>query len=135
ISIRPVNFTPGLANNDQRALPAYDPLWLNELQAQNTGGITDNFGEREPWIELYNAGTNALNLEGCFLANNYDSNLTQWAFPPGSSIAPGEFKIVWADGEPGETSGTNLHTNFRLNSSTGAVALVRMAGAQPQIAD
>jgi len=134
-SIRPMNFTPGLANNDQRVLPAYDPLWLNELQAQNAAGITDNFGEREPWIELFNAGSNTLNLDGYFLANNYGSNLTQWPFPSGSSIAPGEFKIVWADGEPGETSGTNLHTSFRLSSATGSVALVRMAGAHPQITD
>jgi regulation of enolase protein 1 (concanavalin A-like superfamily) len=135
ISIRPATATPGVANNDQRSLPAYDPLWLNELQAQNTAGIVDNFGERDPWIELYNAGTNTLNLEGYFLANNYDSNLTQWAFPVGNSLAPGQFKIVWADGEAGETSGTNLHTSFRLNSATGSVALVRMVGGRPQITD
>jgi len=135
VSIRPANFTPGADNNDQRGLPAYDRLWLNELQAENTVGITDNFGEREPWLELYNAGTNALDLSGYFLASNYDSNLTQWPFPPGSSIAPGEFKIVWADGEPGETAGANLHASFRLHSTTGSVALVRMVGAQPQITD
>lgn len=135
ISIRPTNFTPGAANNDQRPLPAYDPLWLNELQAQNTVGITDNFGEHEPWIELYNAGTNTLNLEGYFLANNYDSNLMQWPFPPGSSVAAGAFKIIWADGEPAETVGTDLHTGFRLNGTTGSVALVRLVGSQPQITD
>jgi regulation of enolase protein 1 (concanavalin A-like superfamily) len=134
-SIRPASFTPGAANNDQRELPAYDPLWLNELQAQNTAGIADNFGEREPWIELYNAGANTLSLDGYFLADNYDSNLTPWPFPPGSSIAPGEFKIVWADGEPGEATGAHLHTSFRLNSATGSVALVRLVGGQPQITD
>ena len=42
---------------------------------------------------------------------------------------------MWADGESGETSGTNLHTNFRLNSATGSVALVRMVGGQMQITD
>ena len=42
---------------------------------------------------------------------------------------------MWADGEPGETTGTNLHTSFRLNSTTGSVALVRLIGAQPQITD
>jgi hypothetical protein len=135
ISIRPANFTPGTANNDQRPLPAYDPLWLNELQSQNSVGIADNFGEREPWIELYNSGSTALNLQGYFLADNYDTNLTQWSFPPGSTIAPGEFRIVWADGEPHETIGTNLHTSFRLNNSTGSVALVRLLDGQPQITD
>jgi hypothetical protein len=50
-------------------------------------------------------------------------------------MAPGQFRIIWADGEPGESSGANLHTSFRLNSTTGSVALVRMVGGQPQITD
>ena len=58
VSLRPAHATPGMANNDQRPLPPYDPLWLNELQPENTAGPVDNFGEREPWIELHNAGTN-----------------------------------------------------------------------------
>jgi hypothetical protein len=69
------------------------------------------------------------------LADNYGSNLTQWAFPAGAIIAPGEFKIVWADGEPSQSAGTNLHTNFRLASSTGTVALVRRVNERPQITD
>jgi hypothetical protein len=40
----------------------------------------DGAGEREPWIELYNAGTTAVPLDGLYLANNY-TNLTNWAFP------------------------------------------------------
>ncbi len=130
-----INATPGARNLFIESLPPYDLLWLNELQSDNASGIIDNFGEREPWIELYNAGTNTLPLEGYFLADNYTTNLTQWPFPPGSRIAPGEFKIVWADGEPGQTGGTNLHTNFRLNRTTGAVALVRIVKSQPQITD
>jgi hypothetical protein len=42
-------------------------------------------------------GPTPLSLDGFFLANNY-SNLTQGAFPPGSMIGVGEFKLVWADG-------------------------------------
>ena len=38
-----------------------------------------------------------MNLTGLFLADNYASNLTQWAFPNGSSIAPGQFKVIFAD--------------------------------------
>ncbi len=130
-----INATPGVPNLFVESLPPYDPLWLNELQSDNGRGITDNFGEREPWIELYNAGTNTLPLDGYFLADNYTANLTDWPFPPGSSIAPGEFKIVWADGEPGETTAMNLHTSFRLPPTTGAIALVRIVKGQPQITD
>jgi len=76
-----------------------------------------------------------LNLGSYYLANNYDANLTQWSFPGNATIAPGEFKIIWADGEPGETSGSHLHTSFRLNSTTGAVALVRVVDGNPQVLD
>ena len=134
-SYRPLLSTPGIPNSVARPLPAYDPLWLNELQAANITGIQDNMGDRDPWVELYNGGTNVISLDGYYLANNYDTNLTQWPFPAGQSIAPGKFLIVWADGETNETSGTNLHTSFRLNSTTGSVALVRITNSAPQITD
>jgi hypothetical protein len=135
VATAPVQATPGALNLFGQTLPPYDPLWLNEVQPNNTSGIMDNNSEREPWIELYNAGGTALDLSGYYLANNYDTNLTQWQFPGGSTIQPGEFKIVWADGQPAQTSGTNLHTNFRLASGPGSLALVRLLDGNPQITD
>jgi hypothetical protein len=135
IDYRPVFFTPGILNSVRAVLPAYDPVWLNELQPENLTGPTDNQGEREPWIELFNAGTTAIDLSTYYLANNYDTNLTQWQFPAGASIGAGELKVVWADGQPGQTTASALHTSFRLNAVTGSVALVRLVNAQPQITD
>ena len=132
---KPVVATPGFANSVADTLPAYDELWLNELQAENTTGPLDNANESDPWIELFNAGASPITLEGYYLADNYDTNLTQWPFPSGSSIAPGEFKIVWADGQTGQTAGASLHTSFRLNTATGSVALVRLVNDAPQITD
>jgi hypothetical protein len=134
-NVRSIYSTPGAANSTLASLPPYPPLWLNEVQPNNIDGIRDASDTPEPWIELYNGGSNTLSLDGLFLADNYSSNLTQWAFPSGATIAPGEFKIVWADGDPEETSATELHTSFRLPLSTGTVALVRMLGADPQIVD
>ncbi len=134
--IRPLFSTPGGANTSVALLPAYDPVWLNELQPNNVTGVTDGQAEREPWIELYNAGPGAVDLSGYYLANNYNSNLTQWQFPAGAMIASGEYKIVWADGETNETVGlTELHASFRLTPAGGSVALVRIVGIQPQITD
>ena len=92
-------FTPGAPNLTAAPLPPFPPLWLNEVQPENLSGPADNTGQREPWLELYNAGTNAVSLAGCYLADNY-TNLAQWAFPPGAMIQPGEFKIIFTDGEP-----------------------------------
>ena len=133
-SVRPIFFTPGAANSVTSLLPPYPPLWLNELQADNVTGLTDNAGELDPWLELYNAGPNALSLDGLFLANNY-SNLTQWAFPTGLVINPQEFRIIFADGQSEQSATNELHTNFRLTSGSGSLALSRIYSAQPQVLD
>src|SRR5204862_7304771 len=95
-----------------------------EVQPINTSTLADNFGDFDPWIELHNAGTTNLPLDGFTLANSF-SNLSQWAFPAGVVLLPGEFRLVWADAEPDETAGTNLHASFRLNPTNGAVVLSR----------
>jgi len=135
VTTLPIQASPGLANLFPSTLPPYDPLWLNEIQINNLTGLADNNGQREPWVELFNAGATPLDLGGYYLANNYDTNLTQWQFPAGATIAPREFKVVWLDGETGQTSGTNLHASFRANSATGSVALVRIVNTRPQITD
>lgn len=134
--IRPESLgaTPGTRNTHATNLEAIQPLWLNELQSSNTTGILDNMSELEPWIELYNSGGAALPLDGFYLTDTY-TDLTQWAFPAGTTIGPNEFLLVWADGEPNETAGTNLHTGFRLNGSTGSLALVRVSNNRTSVLD
>jgi hypothetical protein len=129
-----IQHTPGAPNSVAATLPAFDPLWLNELQVEALAGPLDNAGEVSPWIELVNSGAANLSLDGYFLATNYASNLTGFPFPNGIVLAPGEHKILWADGEPAQTFGNDLHTAFRLGIS-GNLALVRNVGGEPQITD
>jgi hypothetical protein len=42
--------------------------------------------------------------------------------------------LFWTDGQPEQTAGTNIHTDFRLDAN-GRLALVRLVGGQPQITD
>jgi hypothetical protein len=107
---------------------------LNELQAQNVSGPVDGLGEHDPWLELYNAGTNVVSLNGYYLSDNY-SNLTEWAFPPAATINPHQFLVIWADAQPGQGTATELHTSFRLSAGTGSLALSRLVNGQPQIVD
>ena len=97
-------------------------------------GITDNFGETEPWVELHNSGPVPIRLDSFYLADSF-TNLTQWAFPADASISPGEYLLVWADGDPAQTSGAQLHTSFRLSGGSGAVALSRSVMGATQIVD
>jgi hypothetical protein len=134
-TVRPIFSSPGAANAAAAVLPPFPPLWLNEAQPENLTGITDNQGEREPWIELHNAGTGVVSLAGCYLADNY-TNITQWPFPPGASLQPGEFKIIFADGEPGESTAGAWHTSFRLVAGSGQIALAwSPGGGTPQVLD
>jgi hypothetical protein len=133
-SIRPIYATPGAPNALTRDLPPYPSLWINEVQAVNPSGARDNLGEAEPWIELYNGGSSAINLEGYYLSDDF-SVLTKWAFPAGSSINPGEFKLIWADNEISESTLTHLHTSIALNAPTGSVALARSISGEMQIVD
>ena len=125
-------YTPGAVNSARTTLPAFPTVWLNEVLATNfflgTNGITDRFGDRDPWVELYNGGTNSLSLSNCYLANNY-TNLAQWAFPSNAVIAPKGFLLVWLDGEPGDSATNEFHANFRAAPAIGSVVLSRGTNA------
>jgi hypothetical protein len=84
---------------------------------------------------LFNAGAVTVDLTGLFLSDDY-ANLNKWAFPTGASIAPGEWKVVWLDGEPGETGAGEYHTSFRLSTNpSGGVALTRLVAGQQVVID
>ena len=121
-------FTPGTTNSVRATLPRFPTLWLNEVLPNNfflgTNGIADRLGDRDPWVELYNGGTNSISLDGYFLANNY-TNLAQWPFPAGTSINPKQFLVVWLDGEPAESTVSEFHTSFRAAPDIGSVVLVK----------
>ncbi|MCX8109571.1 MAG: lamin tail domain-containing protein [Verrucomicrobiae bacterium] len=131
--VRP-RFTPGFQNSVVAVLEPFPNVWINEVLPLNRTGITDNAGECEPWIELVNEGSSVASLEGWFLSDSF-TTLGRWAFPAGSTLAPGTFKVVWADGEPGESTSAHWHTNFRLGGSSGVVVLSRTQGGQPAVVD
>lgn len=130
----PVQATPGSANSVAALIDPFPLVFLNEVQPQNTSGLADRFGERDPWIEIYNTGTTSLSLSGLYLTTDF-ANLRQWAFPAGASLGPRGFLVVWADGEPEESAAGELHTNFRLDATQGSVALVRIQSGAPAVMD
>ncbi len=134
VNQRPTLATPGATNSVVASLPSYPPLWLNEVQPDNLNGIIDSAGQYDPWVELYNPSPNSLLLDGYFLANNY-SNLFQWSFPTGIVINPGEFKVIFADGETNDATASELHTSFGLSSGSGSIALSRSYNGKPQVLD
>jgi len=131
---RGASLSPGQTNAAYATLPAFPPLWINEVQPLNINGIMNSAGQRAPWIELYNPTTNGVSLAGLYLSDNY-TNLTNWVFPSGSSINPGQFKIIFADGQTNLSTLSELHTSFSLPVGSGSLALSRLYNGQPQVLD
>ncbi|MGO8929000.1 MAG: lamin tail domain-containing protein [Limisphaerales bacterium] len=126
--------TPAASNSVAATLPPFPPLWINEIQADNLTGITNGAGQHAPWLELFNPTTNTVPLAGLYLANSY-TNLTAWPFPANSVMNPGEFKVVFADGQPSRSTANELHTSFALTSGSGSIALSRLYQGLPQVLD
>ena len=127
-------YTPGFSNSSLTSLPQFPDIWLNEVQPSSAGLATDNYGEHEPWLEIYNAGTVPVSLANWFLSDNY-TNVTLWNFPADAVIEPGQFMVVWADGQPEQTAGTNLHASFRLTPGAGSACLAANLGGELLIID
>lgn len=86
-------------------------LAINELMASNGTTLTDEQGDYEDWVEIYNYGTDPVFLGDLYLSDNRD-NPDQWAFPD-IWIDAGTYLLVWADNDPEDGA---LHTSFKLNA-------------------
>lgn len=87
---------------------------INEYSCSNISGITDSYGEREDWIELYNTTGASINLAGYYLSDKA-SDLLKWQIPGGTVPANG-FKLVYCSGR-NTMAGTELHANFNLKQT------------------
>jgi hypothetical protein len=125
--------TPGRPNQTASNLPPFQPLWINELQVVNRTGLTNRFGQRSGWLEIFNPTTNTVSLAGLFLATN-SAKLNAWPFPSGSSLGPKSFRIVWADAQPAQTTTAEWHANFTLPAS-GRLLLSRLSNGEMQVLD
>jgi hypothetical protein len=87
-------------------------LYINEFMADNDTTVPDpdSNGGYPDWIELYNAGDDAVDLSGMYLTDDL-SQPRKWRIPDGVSIGAGAYLIFWADNDPEQG---DTHTNFKL---------------------
>jgi hypothetical protein len=93
---------------------------INELMTSNKTTASDQDGEFDDWIELYNTSTTEKDLSGWFLSDDA-TKLKKFVFPVGTKIPAKGYLIVWAD-ENGKQAG--LHANFKFSASGEACYLV-----------
>ncbi len=112
------------------ALGFSQPVFINEFLASNTNGATDETGQHDDWLELFNASNSPVDIGSMYLTDNLDLP-NKWIIPatnPASTtIAPGGFLLIWLDGEP--TQGI-LHANFKLSAGGEDIGLFAADGSR-----
>jgi hypothetical protein len=86
---------------------------INELMAVNTTIVTDQNGEYDDWIEMYNKSSVLLDLSGYYISDSKE-NTAKWEIPAGTTVPARGFLIIWADKD---TTQAGLHSNFKLSSA------------------
>jgi Na+-transporting methylmalonyl-CoA/oxaloacetate decarboxylase gamma subunit len=89
-------------------------LKINEILVINENNFQDDYGNKFPWIEIYNASPGTVDIAGCFLTDDM-KNPRKYPIPKGdvlTKIKPRQHVLFWADNMP--TRGT-FHLNFVLD--------------------
>lgn len=97
---------------------------INEFLALNQNAETDEAGQHDDWLELYNNTSIPISLDGVYLTDKAD-NPTKWPFPAGTTIAPNGFLIVWCDEDQAQGP---LHANFKISGEGEFLMLSNGAG-------
>ena len=113
----------------QRANSAQMPLVINEFMASNSSSAQDPQGQYDDWIEIYNFGSSAIDIEGFYLTDDM-SDPTKWRIPDGipalTTIPSNGYVLVWADND---NAYSGLHANFKLDAAGEQIALFDYDGS------
>ncbi len=90
---------------------------INEVMSSNFKTISDEDADFEDWIEIFNTGTEKVNLLNYSISDN-PSNPQKWVFPD-VEIEPNEYLIVWASSknrkpQNGYSNGLNRHVFLNI---------------------
>ncbi|HEX9059619.1 MAG TPA: CotH kinase family protein, partial [Clostridia bacterium] len=110
-------------------------IFINEVMTSNSSTIRDgdkedakygkDGGAYSDWIELYNPGTEPVDMTEYTLADDSET----WTFPKGNIPAKG-YLLVWASSKNKVTGDGQFHTNFKLSSSGEVITLKTSAGME-----
>ncbi|MFK7806630.1 MAG: CotH kinase family protein, partial [Saprospiraceae bacterium] len=103
-------------------------LYINEILASNSNTNTDEFGQDDDWIEIYNDSPIDVNIGGMYLTDDM-TNLAKWFIPasqPSVTTIPAfGYLLIWCDDEAIQGP---LHAPFKLSASGESIALVDSDG-------
>jgi len=100
-------------------------LVINEFMASNSNIKADPQGQYDDWIELYNYGTDDIDIGGMYLTDDLTVP-TKWQIPAATNIPAGGYLLIWADND---TADAGLHANFKLNAGGEEIGLFDTDGS------
>ena len=92
-------------------------LLIGEVLVENTDGLTDGFGQRNGWIEIFNTSNGTVKFGGCYLSDD-KADLRKYHIPTSdrsAQVGPRQSVVFHASGN--STQGT-FYTNFTLRKGT-----------------
>ena len=106
-------------------------LRINEFMAANSGetGITDEHGDADDWIEIYNATDFNVDMAGMYIADDQDIRRIPAGYPAQTTVRAKGYIVFWADNEE-ETEGP-LHLPFKLGAGGDSITLYDTDGVTP----
>lgn len=102
---------------------------INEVCSQNKSCLTDSYGKHTDWIELYNAGSSAVDLSGYGLSDQAAKPL-KFVFPVNTTIPSKGYLIVFASADASTDS--ELHTGFSISKNGETITLSDPSGSPIQ---
>ncbi len=124
------NYSSGVTTNAKTYMNV-PVLYVNELQPVNNTTITDEHGDYDDWIEIYNPTSSDVNIGGYYMTDDLN-NPAKYQIPttePDSTTLPaGGYLILWADNETAEGV---RHLGFGLSGSGEDVGLYGSDGFTP----
>lgn len=132
--------TPGLPNTEAGANQMdYNMrqmnktgVYISEVMASNDSTVVGQEGVYTDWVEIYNASQQTVDLSGYGLSDSI-GRARKWQFPEGTLIYPGEYKVIYCDGQSDKTTAAELHTSFKLLRTGGET--VCLADATGKVLD
>ena len=117
-----------LLNYDTTLTAIFEPdntinkIFINEFMASNNGTIADPQGEFDDWIEIYNSGTDSVDIGGMFITDDLSDVSYQipTSNPDSTTIPPKGFLLLWADKDSEDGI---LHLDFKLSASGEQIGL------------
>ena len=107
-------------------------IWISEVMASNSSVSTYANAGNTDWIEIYNASGVVVDISGWGLSDNLTRG-RKWQFPYGTTISPGEYKVIVCDGDTAKNSVSEPHTSFKIGRSMGEV--ITLADATGRVLD